>query len=98
LIELETEVLFLIPGAYKNFDDLENSLTQEELIKLYEKAMDVRYEDKKFFAAIQGVDLEEGKKTDGDMVIERAKAKAMGMSEEQYEFDGMFDVVYEDED
>lgn len=53
---MESEA-FLI-GHWKNFDELESNLSLDELIALLDSVRKKDYEDKKFFAAIQGVDLE----------------------------------------
>jgi hypothetical protein len=59
LVKLESEA-FLI-GAWKNFDDLENSISMPELISLLEVKRELDYGDKKFAAAMQGVDLDKDK-------------------------------------
>lgn len=52
----------------------------------------------KFTAAIQGIDLDEGKTDDEfEKVKARAQAKLLGVSEEQYELDGMIEIIDEDE-
>jgi hypothetical protein len=72
LASLEAEV-FLI-GSWKNFDDLELSISMSELIAIIEKIRDLDYNEKKFLAAMQGVDLdkESGKKANA---WEEMKAK-----------------------
>jgi len=62
LLKLEAEA-FLI-GAWKNYEELEISLCMPELISIIENKREQDYGDKKFFAAIQGVDLEENNKGD----------------------------------
>lgn len=57
LASLEAEV-FLV-GAWKNFEELELSLSMSELIAIIEKQRDLDYNEKKFLAAIQGVDLDQ---------------------------------------
>jgi len=59
LVKLESEV-FLI-GAWKNFDDLEKSISMPELLSLLEVKRELDYGDKKFAAAMQGVDLDKDK-------------------------------------
>jgi hypothetical protein len=54
---LEAEA-FLI-GSWKNFDDLELSISMSELIAIIEKMRDLDYNEKKFLAAMQGVDLDQ---------------------------------------
>lgn len=57
LASLEAEV-FLV-GSWKNFEELELSITMTELIAIIEKMRDLDYSEKKFLAAMQGVDLDE---------------------------------------
>lgn len=56
-------------GHWKNFDELESSLSMEELLALIESLRKKDMEDKKFLAAIQGVDLdsEEDTKFESDI-------------------------------
>lgn len=58
LVKLESEIFAM--GNWKNFDDLESSLNMSELIQLVSSRRELDYEEKKFFAAIQGVDLDKG--------------------------------------
>lgn len=62
LLKLESEAFLL--GIWKDYDDLESSLSMPELINIIEAKRENDYADKKFFAAIQGVDLDKqsGKK------------------------------------
>jgi len=57
LASLEAEAFII--GAWKNFEDLELSMTMAELIAVIEKIRDLDYNEKKFLAAMQGVDLDE---------------------------------------
>lgn len=63
---------------------------------MYEKGHEMKYQDRKFMAALQGIDLDEGQVSPADEVIRRAEARAQGFSEEQYELSGLFDIAYED--
>lgn len=56
LVELETEVFVL--GIWKNFDELETSISIEELMKIISTKRDLNYEEKKFLAALKGIDLD----------------------------------------
>jgi hypothetical protein len=56
LAKLESEVFLL--GIWKNFDELELSISIEELMQILSITRDLDYEEKKFFAAIQGIDLD----------------------------------------
>ena len=56
LAELESE-LFLL-GIWKDYEDLETSLSMPELVATLASKRDLDYQEKKFLAAIQGVDLD----------------------------------------
>jgi hypothetical protein len=56
LAKLESEVFLL--GIWKNFDELESSISIEELIQILSITRDLEYEEKKFSAALQGIDLD----------------------------------------
>lgn len=57
LAKLESEV-FLV-GIWKDYNELEESLSMPELIATLEIKRELDYEEKKFLAAVQGIDLEE---------------------------------------
>ena len=57
LVKLESEVFTL--GIWKNYDELESSLSMPELMAILSSKRELDYEEKKFLAAMQGVDLEE---------------------------------------
>jgi hypothetical protein len=82
---------------FKNYDDLEKSLTFKEVLAMVEKARDKKYEEQRFLAALKGIDLDEGKETEFDKIKSRAEAKARGLSEEQFELAGHFNIIEEDE-
>lgn len=48
-----------LTGHWKNFDELESNLSIEELNAVVDAIRKKDYEEKKFLAALQGVDLEE---------------------------------------
>lgn len=56
LVKMESEVFML--GAWKNYEDLEKSLSMTELINILSSKRELDYEEKKFLAAMQGVDLD----------------------------------------
>lgn len=62
LAALEAEVFLL--GIWKDYEELESSLSLPELTSTLNSKRDADYQEKKFLAAIQGVDLDEqsGKK------------------------------------
>jgi hypothetical protein len=56
LVTLESEVFLL--GIWKDYEELETSLSMPEIIAILSSKRDLDYQEKKFFAAIQGVDLD----------------------------------------
>lgn len=56
LAKLEAEAFLL--GIWKDFEDLETSLSMPELTSILDAKREADYGDKKFMAAIQGVDLD----------------------------------------
>jgi hypothetical protein len=56
LAKLESEVFTL--GIWKNYEELETSLSIPELMQTLSSKRELDYEEKKFLAAIQGVDLD----------------------------------------
>ena len=66
LAKLESEVFLL--GIWKDYEELESSLSLPELTAILNAKREADYDDKKFMAAIQGIDLDEqnGKKKEKD--------------------------------
>jgi hypothetical protein len=56
LAKLENEIFLL--GIWKDYDELERSISMPELLSTISSRRDLDYQEKKFLAAIQGVDLE----------------------------------------
>lgn len=56
LAKLESEVFLL--GIWKDYEELETSLSMPELVATLSSKRELDYDEKKFLAAIQGVDLE----------------------------------------
>lgn len=56
LAKLESEVFLL--GIWKDYDELERSLSMPELMATLSISRELSYEEKKFLAAMQGVDLD----------------------------------------
>ena len=71
LAKLESE-LFLL-GIWKDYDELETSLSMPEMLETLKAKRDADYNEKKFFAAIQGVDLD--KNQGGGDEWEKLKAR-----------------------
>lgn len=90
----------MYPGAYDNIDDLEDKLSHAEMSDLFETAIRMKFDEHRFQAALQGAELDDPYEEDVPSFEEikaRAEAKAMGMTEEQFEYAGIFDVIDEDE-
>ena len=73
LAALEAEVFLL--GAWENFEALEMSLTMSELLVVIERGRDLDYQEKKFLAAIQGVDLDKQSGKNNSNAWEEMKAR-----------------------
>lgn len=56
LVKLESEAFLL--GIWKDYEELETSLSMPELMATLSSKRELDYEEKKFLAAIQGVDLD----------------------------------------
>ena len=72
LAKLESEVFLL--GIWKDYQELEKSLSMPELLATLASKRELDYEEKKFLAAIQGVDLE-GEQDRGQQEWENMKAR-----------------------
>lgn len=80
----------MYPGSWKNFDDVEECLTREELVALLEKGREMKYDNMRFTAALKGIDLDKASgKKEFEEIRKRAMAKAQGMEEEEYDLLGM---------
>lgn len=77
-MELEAELMLL--GNWKNFDELEDSLSYPELVAMVEAQREKDRRDMKFQAAMQGIDLDKNKQDDEDPV-ERIKRKMRAKQE-----------------
>ena len=73
LVKLESEAFLL--GIWKDYEDLELSLSMPELMAILQSKREMDYEEKKFLAAIQGVDLEKNKKSEGEDAWTKLKNK-----------------------
>jgi hypothetical protein len=74
LAKLESEVFLL--GIWKDYQELESSLSMPELMATLEVSRELDYTEKKFLAAIQGVDLDgETNKNKGQKEWEDMKAR-----------------------
>lgn len=74
LAKLESEVFLL--GIWKDYSELEASLSLSEILAIISSKRELDYQEKKFFAAIQGVDLEgESDEERGQKEWENMKAR-----------------------
>jgi hypothetical protein len=73
LASLEAEAFLL--GIWKDYAELEASLSLPELMKTLEIKRELDYTEKKFLAAIQGVDLDKSTGQSEDNAWERMKAR-----------------------
>lgn len=71
LAELESEVFLL--GIWKDYEELESSMSMPEIIATLKIKRDLDYSQKKFLAAMQGVDLD--KASDKSNAWEEMKAR-----------------------
>jgi hypothetical protein len=76
LAKLESEAFLL--GIWKDYEDLETSLSMSELTAILESKRESDYADKRFLAAIQGVDLDaqSGKKEEDPWEAMKARVAA----------------------
>jgi len=71
LVGLESEIFLL--GIWKDFEELESSLSMPEVTAILSSKRDIDYQEKKFLAAIQGVDLDKNSKKNNEW--EQMKAR-----------------------
>jgi hypothetical protein len=74
LNKLESEVFLL--GAWKNYNELELSLSMTELLLTLEAKRDLDYQEKKFLAAMQGIDIDEGQQKEDPWEAMQARVAA----------------------
>lgn len=60
LVKLESEAFLL--GIWKDYEELETNISMPELLAILSTKRELEYDEKKFFAAIQGVDLDKNSK------------------------------------
>lgn len=73
LAKMEAEVFLL--GIWKDYEDLETSLSMPEMIATLNSKRDADYNEKRFLAAIQGVDLDKQTGKSDEDAWEKMKAK-----------------------
>lgn len=89
----------MLIGTWKNFDHLERSLTLDELELVLQTYRDQRMEDRRFAAALKGIDID-AENNDSEEAVRRAKVRAearlRGENPEHAEFADMGLMVEED--
>ena len=80
LVSLESEVFLL--GIWKDYEELESSLCMEELTEILNAKREADYNEKKFLAAMQGVDLdkESGKQKEDPWEAMKARVFSNGQA------------------
>lgn len=73
LLRLESEVFMV--GIWKDFEELEANLSMPELIEILNAKREAQAEDRKFFAAIEGIDLDKANKNSAQNKWEEMKAR-----------------------
>ena len=76
LAKLESEAFLL--GIWKDYEELESSLSMPELLATLESKRELDYQEKKFLAEIQGVDLDEQTGQKEEDPWEAMKARVFG--------------------
>ena len=64
LVKLESEAFLL--GIWKDYNELETSISMPELMAILQSKREVDNEERKFLAAIQGIDLDKNKPKEED--------------------------------
>ena len=80
IVELESE-LFLL-GTWKDYEELETSLSMPELITTLNAKRDSEYKEKKFLAALQGVDLDKQSGKNDEWEAMKARVFSKGQAKD----------------
>lgn len=80
IVALESEVFLL--GIWKDYDELESSLSMEELVVTLNAKRDADYQDKKFTAAMQGVDLDKQSGKNNEWEEMKARVFSKGQAQD----------------
>lgn len=78
----------MLLGLWKNIEELEASITLEELQQILDASREQQYRKNKFMAGLKGINLDEASNPQDkfDEISRRAEAKLSGKSEEELEF------------
>jgi len=74
LVAAESKVFLL--GIWKNFNELEENMSMPELISVVNAMTEKDFEDKKFFAQIEGIDIDSG--SSNGKTFEDIRREALG--------------------
>jgi hypothetical protein len=89
-----------VPGAWKTFDELEESLCLAELEALLDRAREIERDGFRFQASLKGIDLDGPQDSQEDRFEElkiRAQAQLAGMDESEFQLRGLgFEINYEE--
>ncbi len=80
IAKLESEVFLL--GIWKNYEELERSISLPELMALLSQKRESDYDNKKFFAAIQGIDLDKNVKKSNAWEDMKARVFSKGQAKD----------------
>lgn len=80
LAKLESEVFLL--GIWKDYDELEKSLSMPELMTTLSISRELNYQEKKFLAAMQGVDLDKNSKSKNEWEELKARVFSKGKAQD----------------
>lgn len=85
-------------GHWENYEDMELKLTLDELVKIVDKARDIRFESYKFAASLKGINLDDPE--DEELTIadieNRVAARQAGIDEDDFALMGL-GVAFETE-
>lgn len=92
----------MLLGIWKNIDELEESISLPELMSIVESSREKELRDRRFAAALKGINLDEQSGSSAKDRVEEMKRKAEAMqsnniSEDQFEFDEL-GLDFEEED
>lgn len=79
----------MLLGNWRNFDELEESISYPELSAMVTAQRERDERNNKFQAALQGVDLDKNKKEDNDPVEKlkrKVRAQQQGIGEDEVKF------------
>lgn len=79
--------MIAVPGAWKNFEEIEEELSLPELLQILESYREIEHNRFRAMAALKGIDLdaESNAEADFERVKRQAEARLRGVTEEQIE-------------